>query len=143
VRLVAINGYPMYGEAGLMAAGAAVDPEPIDVGGVRRAISLRDARIEDADMSWPEVLAALEHVRVDAVGAQAAAVARAGGADAHLRMVPDKPWDDPAVAGPPVDLSARIGPLDSLVHDDAFFAAVDRAVIHGGRLSGLRGYWAR
>ena len=34
VRLVAINGYPMYGEASLMAAGAAVDPEPISVGGL-------------------------------------------------------------------------------------------------------------
>ena len=43
-----------------------------------------------------------------------------------------------------IDLATvEIGPLDSLVHDDAFFDAVDRAVIHGGRLSGLRAYWAR
>jgi 5-methylthioadenosine/S-adenosylhomocysteine deaminase len=144
VRLVAINGYPMYGEAALMQAAAAVDPGPIDVGGLDRVISMRDARIEDADMSWPEVLAALEHVRSDAVAAQAAAIARAGGPDAHLKMIPDKPWDNPAEGGPAVDLAgAQIGPLDSLVHDDAYFAAIDRAVIHGGRLSGLRGYWSR
>ncbi|MDX6677261.1 MAG: 5-methylthioadenosine/S-adenosylhomocysteine deaminase [Solirubrobacteraceae bacterium] len=143
VRLVAINGYPMYGEAGLMAAGAAVSPEPISVGGLDRMITLRDARIEDADMSWPEVLAALEHVREDAAGAQQAAIERAGGTDELLQMVPDKPWDNPAVDGPAVDLDVEIGPLDSLVHDDAYFDAVDRAVIHGGRLSELRGYWAR
>jgi hypothetical protein len=143
VRLVAINGYPMYGEAGFMAASAAVSPEPISVGGLDRVISMRDARIEDADMSWPEVLDALEHVRADAAGAQAAAISRAGGVNELLQMVPDKPWDNPAADGPAVDLSVRIGPLDSLVHDDAYFDAVDRAVIHGGRLSGLRSYWAR
>jgi cytosine/adenosine deaminase-related metal-dependent hydrolase len=144
VRLVAINGYPMYGETALMQAGAAVNPEPIDVGGLARTISLRDERIEDADMSWPEVLAALEHVREDPAGAQQAAIERAGGVDELLQMVPDKPWDNPAAAGPPVDLhAANIGPLDSLVHDDAYFAAIDRAVIHGGRLSGLRAYWSR
>jgi hypothetical protein len=145
VRLVAINGYPMYGEPALMAAAAAVNPEPIAVApGLDRTISLRDERIEDADMSWAEVLGALEHVRSDAVAAQAAAVAQAGGADAHLQMIPDKPWDNPAADGPQVDLAAaKIGPLDSLVHDDAYFDAIDRAVIHGGQLSGLRAYWSR
>ena len=143
VLLVAINGYPMYVEAALMAAGAAVSPEPISVGGLDRMITLRDSRIEDADMSWPEVVDALEHVRRDAAGAQQAAIERAGGTDELLRMVPDKPWDNPAADGPAIDLEADIGPLDSLVHDDAYFDAIDRAVIHGGRLSELRGYWAR
>jgi len=145
VRLVAINGYPMYGEGALMEAAAAVAPEPIEVApGLARVVSLRDERIEDADMSWAEVLAALEHVRGDAVAAREAAIARAGGPEAHLAMVPDKPWDDPAAQGPGIDLAAaQIGPLDSLVHDDAWFDAIDRAVIHGGRLSGLREYWAR
>jgi hypothetical protein len=96
-------------------------------------------------MSWPEVLAALEHVRRDAVAAREAAVARAGGVDELLQMIPDKPWDDPTLkVAPAIDLSAaKLGPLDSLVHDDAYFDAIDRAVIHGGRLSGLRDYWAR
>ena len=102
---------------------------------------LRDERIEDADMSWAEVVGALEHVREDAVAAQSAAIERAGGVDELLQLVPDKPWDDPTLElAPPVDLAAAtIGPLDSLVHDDAWFDAIDRAVIHGGRLSGLRG----
>jgi 5-methylthioadenosine/S-adenosylhomocysteine deaminase len=144
VRLVAINGYPMYGLGSLMEAGAAVAPEPISVGGLERVVSLRDERIEDADMSWPEVLGALEHVRADAAEAQEAAIGRAGGADKLLQMVPDKPWDNPAADGPAIDLAAaQIGPLDSLVHDDTYFDAIDRAVIHGGRLSGLRRYWGR
>jgi cytosine/adenosine deaminase-related metal-dependent hydrolase len=146
VQLVTINGYPMYGLDSLMRAGAAVNPEPIEVGGAvgARTISLRDERIEDADMSWPEVVAALEHVRADAPAARVAAVAAAGGADQHLALIPDKPWDNPAVAGPPVDLArAKIGPLDSLVHDEAYFDAVDRATLHGGALSGLRAYYAR
>jgi cytosine/adenosine deaminase-related metal-dependent hydrolase len=145
VQLVAINGYPMYGVAELMQAGAAVHPEPITVApGLHRTISLRDERIEDADMSWPDVLAALEHVRADAAAAHAAAVAAAGGPANHLAMIPDKPWDDPRARGPQVDLaSARIGPLDSLVHDGAYFDAIDRATLHGGALSGLRAYYAR
>jgi cytosine/adenosine deaminase-related metal-dependent hydrolase len=145
VQLVAINGYPMYGAAPLMTAAAAVAPEPISVGGLERVVSLRDSRIEDADMSWTEVVGALEHVRSDAVAAQAAAIARAGGAASHLQMIPDKPWDDPTnELAPTLDIAeAKIGPLDTLVHDDAWFDAIDRALIHGGRLSGLRSYWAR
>ena len=145
VRLVTINGYPMYGVASLMEAGAAVAPEPIEVApGLSRVVSLRDARIEDADMSWTEVVDALEHIRSDAPAARVAAVAAAGGAENHLALVPDKPWDDPSRRGPQVDLSTvRIGPLDSLVADAAYFDAIDRAVLHGGALSGLRAYYVR
>lgn len=146
VRLVTINGYPMYGVDELMRAGAAVAPEPIEVGGAvgTRTVTLRDERIEDADMSWPQVLGALEAVRRDAPAAHAASVSAAGGAERHLALIPDKPWDDPALHGPQVDLQgAHVGPLDSLVHDDAYFDAVDRARLHGGLLSGLRAYYRR
>ncbi|MDP1848896.1 MAG: amidohydrolase family protein [Solirubrobacteraceae bacterium] len=145
VRLVTINGYPMYGVASLMEAGAAVAPEPIEVApGLSRVVSLRDERIEDADMSWTEVVDALEHIRSDAPAARVAAVAAAGGAENHLALVPDKPWDDPSRRGPQVDLrTVRIGPLDSLVADAAYFDAIDRAVLHGGALSGLRAYYVR
>jgi cytosine/adenosine deaminase-related metal-dependent hydrolase len=145
VLLVTTNGYPMYGTGELMAAGAAVAPEPIDVApGMARVVSLRDERIEDADMSWPEVVDALEAVRADAPAAHVASVAAAGGIENHLTLVPDKPWDDPTRRGPQVDLrTVRIGPLDSLVADEAYFDAIDRAVLHGGALSGLRAYYSR
>jgi hypothetical protein len=142
---VTINGYPMYGVSELMSAAAAVAPEPIEVtAGLERVVSLRDARIEDADMSWVEVVDALEAIRVDAPAAHVAAVAAAGGVENHLTLVPDKPWDDPSRRGPQVDLrTVRIGPLDSLVADAAYFDAIDRAVLHGGALSGLRAYYER
>ena len=149
VLLVTINGYPMYGIGDLMAAGAAVNPEPLDVGpGVGpRVITLRDERIEDADMSWPSVLDALEAVRRDpaAPAARRPSVAALGDGGGHLELIPDMPWDGPSQARVAVmDLSeAKIPPLDGLVHDDAYFDAVDRAPLHGGVLSGLREYYTR
>ena len=144
VLLVTVNGYPMYGVGELMAAGAAVNPEPIAVGGGvgPRVITLRDERIEDADMSWPAVVEALEAVRS---GRPRARLASVGAAAPPFELIPDMPWDSPSSARvAALDLrAARIGPLDSLVHDDAFFDAVDRAPLHGGALSGLRAYWAR
>ena len=84
-----------YGPPRVVRRRPPADPEPIDVGGLRRTISLRDERIEDADMP----------------------------------------------GGPEVDLAgARIGPLASLVHDEAYFDAIDRAPPHGGVLRGLRAY---
>lgn len=143
VRLVTINGYPMYGIGELMAAGAAVNPEPLEPGpGVGpRVITLRDERVEDADMAWPEVVDALEAVRA-APGAPRARLAATG--TPHLALIPDKPWDNPQARVAALDLrEAKIPPLDSLVHDDAYFDAVDRAPLHGGVLSGLRAYYAR
>ena len=150
VLLVAINGYPMYGIGELMAAGAAVNPEPVGVGaGVGpRVITLRDERIEDADMTWPSVLEALEAVRRDpgaAAARQPSVAAAGGGGGGHLELIPDMPWDGPAQARvAAMDLGeAKIPPLDSLVHDDAYFDAVARAPLHGGVLSGLREYYER
>jgi hypothetical protein len=149
VLLVTINGYPMYGVGSLMAAGAAVNPEPLDMGpGVGpRVITLRDERVEDADMSWPAVVDALEAVRASPGApppARGARVAGAGGTGGFLQLIPDKPWDDPQARVAALDLrEARIPPLDSLVHDDAYFDAIDRAPLHGGVLSGLRAYYAR
>jgi hypothetical protein len=35
----------------------------------------------------------------------------------------------------------RIPPLDTLVHDAAYFRAIERAPLHGGLLDGLRAYY--
>lgn len=145
VRLVTINGYPMFGAGELMAAGAAVAPEEIDLGGFSRTISLRDERIEDADMSWDEVVAALERVRSGAPAARLATVGD-GVARPPFELIPDKPWDNPIGSARVAALDlreAKIAPLDSLVHDDAYFDAIDRAPLHRGLLSGLRAYYAR
>ena len=66
------------GVASLMEAGAAVAPEPIEVGGLERVVSLRDERIEDADMSWPEVVGRAG-ARARRCGGGAGGGGRAGG----------------------------------------------------------------
>lgn len=150
VLLVAINGYPMYGTDELMRGANAVNPESIDVGpSLRRTITLRDDRVPDADMTWPQILAALEAARrapsTARAAARRAAIDREGAEHALLALRPDKPWDDPhqhpglahAVQTQPV----TIPELDTLMHDAAYFDAVGRAVIPNGQLDGLRAYY--
>jgi len=147
VLLVAVNGYPIYGTDELMRGANAVEPEPIDVSPtLRRAINLRDPSIPDADMSWPQVVAALEAARGAPSAARAAAIDREGGEQALVGLQPDKPWDDPqrhpelthAVQTQPV----AIPELDTLTHDAAYFDRVRAAVIPAGQLDGLRSYYA-
>jgi cytosine/adenosine deaminase-related metal-dependent hydrolase len=143
ILLVAINGYPMYGTDELMTAANAVNPEPIAVSPtLTRTINLRDARIQDADMSWPQILSSLEAARANPAGAHAAAIAREGGADQLLELRPDKPWDDPATHPALLaDMAAvTIPELDTLTHDAAYFARVAQAVIPRGKLDGLHSY---
>jgi cytosine/adenosine deaminase-related metal-dependent hydrolase len=144
VELVAVNGYPMYGTAALMKAANAVNPEPIQVApGLERTITLRDDRIADANMSWPEILAALQAAREKPSAARVAAIARSPGDRPSVELLPDKPWDDPE--DHPELLAeadaATMPPIDSLVHDAAYFHAVAQETLHGGLLNGLAGYY--
>jgi hypothetical protein len=146
ILLVGINGYPMYGTNQLMTAANAVNPEPIAVSPtLTRTINLRDDRIPDADMTWPQVLAALAAARSDVGAARAAAVLREGGEDQLLELRPDKPWDDPAIHPALVAAAAEpavvIPPPDTLTHDAAYFARIAQAVIPGGKLDGLHAYY--
>ena len=144
VLLVAINGYPMYGTDGLMRAANAVTPEPIAVSpSLARTINLRDPRIPDADMSWPEIVQSLEVARTNPGAARTAAATREGGEDQLIGLRPDKPWDDPALNPRLLDgiAAVSIPELDTLTHDASYFARVARATIPGGKLDGLRGYY--
>jgi 5-methylthioadenosine/S-adenosylhomocysteine deaminase len=126
-----------------MRAGGAHNPEPVTVGGRRRAISLRDPAVPDADMSWRQVLAALEAVRRDPAGThQRVQAAAALTGEAPLRLYPDDPGGEPPVLLTAADLGeVRIPPLDPLAHDDGFFAALRSAPILGGLLDDLEGYY--
>ncbi len=134
VQLVVIGGRPHYGTAAMMTAAGAADAEPIIVRGEQRRVRVRLAGTKDAEMTWSETLAALEHVRDDPTAAWQDgqdALAAWGGAlddpDAPLVLLPDMP-EGPGidafgvVSDPPADLV--IPPLDPLWHDQAFFAAV-------------------
>jgi 5-methylthioadenosine/S-adenosylhomocysteine deaminase len=144
ILLVAINGYPMYGTDQLMTAANAVSPEPIAVSStLSRTINLRDPRIPDADMSWPEILSSLEAARQNPGGARAAAIAREGGQTELIELRPDKPWDDPTIHPELLTdmATAAIPELDALTHDAAYFSRIAQAVIPGGKLDGLRSYY--
>ena len=63
----------------------------------------------------------------------------------HVHRVPTT-GDDPEEAGNEDLLAqiadAKIPPIDSLVPDAAYFAAVAKEPIHGGQLDGLSKYYA-
>jgi hypothetical protein len=135
----------MYGTDALMRAANAVNPEPIQVApGLARTITLIDERIPDADMHWQQVLDALEAARNSPHAARNMALERDQAEAPHVTLRPDKPWDDPdeneELLAQIAD--AQIPPIDSLVPDDAYFAAVASEKIHGGQLDGLKNYYA-
>ena len=144
ILLVAINGYPMYGTSDLMTAANAVSPEPIAVSpALSRTISLRDPRIPDADMSWPDILTALQAARQNPSAARAAAIDREGGLARLIELQPDKPWDDPTIHPALLAdaVTATIPQLDTLTHDATYFSRITQAVIPGGKLDGLHTYY--
>jgi len=146
VLLVAINGYPMYGTDALMRGANAVNPEPIQVSpALARTVNLRDDRIQDADMTWTQIVDALEAAREDPAATHAASAAREGGEHRLVALHPDKSWDDPTLhpelAQQAATGAVAIPELDTLTHDAAYFDRVKQAVIPGGRLDGLRAYY--
>ncbi|HVD16969.1 MAG TPA: amidohydrolase family protein [Actinomycetota bacterium] len=142
VRLVLVGGRPVYGTPGLMRTAGARHADPIRVAGLRRAVSLVDPDVQDADMSWPQVLAALEAARQDPHAAQARLLA-APGDEEPFRLIPDDPGGEPPETLTAAELRAvEVPPLDSLTHDRAYLAAVRAAPIHGGLLDGLTSYYS-
>jgi hypothetical protein len=145
VRLVVVGGRPLYGTPGMMRSSGAAELEPINVGGRRRSISLREAGVPDADMTWRDVVAALEAVRRDPAGAHLRAeVTAAATGEEPLRLIPDDPGGEPPVQLTMGDLGeVHIPELDPLSHDGAFFTALGSAPILDGLLDGLQGYYRR
>src|SRR6266508_6512333 len=103
---------------------------------------LVDHDVQDADLRWGEVVAALEAVRADPPGAHAALLATVGDDEEPFRIFPDDPGGEPAVTLTAADLGeVVIPPLDTLAHDAAYLAAVRAAPIHDGVLDGLAAYY--
>jgi len=144
VLLVAINGYPMYGTDDLMHAANAVSPEPIAVSAtLTQTVNLQDPRIPDANMSWPQILSALQAARENPAAARELAIDREGGEDRLIELRPDKPWDDPSAQPALLAEAAAVAipDIDTLTHDAAYFSRIAHAVIPQGKLDGLHSYY--
>jgi cytosine/adenosine deaminase-related metal-dependent hydrolase len=147
VLLVAINGQPFYGTTKLVQAAGAQHAEPIRLGRLRRSIQLIYDDVPEADMGWRAVLDDIAAAKADPL-ARYFELEKQHGHDENekkpLWLMTDKPWDNPKVTGKEVKILpqvVRIPPLDTLVHDKAYFDAVDASPLHGGLLDGLRDYY--
>ena len=144
VRFVAVNGEPFYGLTSLLRSGGATHAEPIRVAGRDRAIVLVYPDVPDADMTWKQVVNALEDARADPQGARMRMAAAVHGGEEPVRLLPDKPWDEPdQLAAAPPPAAGKVPPLDSLAADAAYFKAIEASPLHGGLLDGLREYYDR
>jgi cytosine/adenosine deaminase-related metal-dependent hydrolase len=147
VRLVVVGGRARYGTTALMKSAGATSATPIKVGSLARRIDLGVA-----GLTWPDVLAALEAVRANPTAAKQQADDAMAGWDGDpdspskpfvlLPDMPAGPSDGDVLGGPgqppgPID----VPPLESLVHDKAWFDVVDTNPFHHGLLSGLRAYY--
>jgi 5-methylthioadenosine/S-adenosylhomocysteine deaminase len=144
VLLVAINGQPFYGTTQLMRAAGAQHAEPIRLGRLRRSIQLIYPDVPEADMGWKAVLDDIADAMRDPIARYLKLEKQHGNPENEkkpLWLMTDKPWDDPKVTGKPVPVTVHIPPLDTLVHDKAYFDAVAASPLHGGLLDGLSDYY--
>jgi 5-methylthioadenosine/S-adenosylhomocysteine deaminase len=142
VRFVAVNGEPFYGLPSLLRGDGATNAEPIRVAGRNRAIVLVYPDVPDADMTWRQVVDALEDARADPKRAHARVTAAFARGAEPVRLLPDKPWDEPELlAAEMPTMAEKVPPLDSLAADAAYFRAIEASPLHGGILNGLVEYY--
>jgi 5-methylthioadenosine/S-adenosylhomocysteine deaminase len=147
VLLVAINGQPFYGTTPLMRAAGAERAEPMRFGRLRRSVQLIYPDVPEADMGWKAVLDDIAEAIADPLGRYFKLEKQHGNPENEkkpLWLMTDKPWDNPKVTNKEVPILpsvVRIPPLDSFVHDTAFFKAIDASPLHGGLLDELRDYY--
>jgi len=147
VLLVAINGQPFYGTTPLMRAAGAERAEPIRFGRLRRSVQLIYPDVPEADMGWKAVLDDIAEAVADPLGRYFKLEKQHGNPENEkkpLWLMTDKPWDNPKVTNKEVPILpsvVRIPPLDTFVHDTAYFRAIEASPLHGGLLDGLRDYY--
>jgi hypothetical protein len=92
-------------------------------------------------MTWQQVIEALEDARRNPRAAQARLQTAIAGGEEPVRLLPDKPWDEPEALGAAPAVADHVPPLDSLTADAAYFDAIERSPLHGGLLDGLHDYY--
>jgi 5-methylthioadenosine/S-adenosylhomocysteine deaminase len=141
VLLVTINGQPFYGTKDLMSAAGTQHAEPIQVGNLERSIVLIYPEVPEADMGWAEVLADIAKAKQDPLARYLEIEKLHAAGKAPPWLMTDKPWDDPSHTGKEVPVTVAIPPLDSLIHDAAYFKAVKESPLHGGLLDPVADYY--
>jgi hypothetical protein len=143
VHLTIVGGRPVYGTGELMRDAAVPSSEPIYGAGARRTIQLLDPDVQDADMSWAEVMQTLELARTDPGAARSLSATRDLGEE-PFRLIPDMPGDELSNSrAAEATATAVMPPLDTLFHDAEFLRTVEAAPISDGLLNGLRDAFAR
>ncbi|MFI7585534.1 hypothetical protein ACIB24_00500 [Spongisporangium articulatum] len=157
VELVLVDGEPRCGTASLMKAAGAKNAHVVTYRsrGTKhsRSVVLRNPARPAATFTWSHVTGRLEEVRDDPAAADqqlaaALAAADAGRADRVFVVEGDMPFgtsdraQELAAGGAAVKPKpVPIPPIDPLVHDAAWFDAVDANSYHRGLLSPLRAFY--
>ncbi|SCX95798.1 Cytosine/adenosine deaminase [Nitrosospira sp. Nl5] len=148
VRLVVVDGRPLYGTKELMEQAGATRTSEISLGGQPCRLAL--TRFDAARQPWSfkDILKRLEEVRDDPKTAiensrrRAFAAVRAGGAP-PLRLALDMPTGRVPVGGLPKNLGTIVvPPIQPLMHERAFFSSIPGRGFHGGLLDGLADFYA-
>lgn len=148
VRLVVVNGQPLYGTANLMGQARPTQTSVLGVNGESRRLALTRLATPGASWTFDDIFRRLEVVRADpkteierARGLAFAAL-RTGSAP-PLRLALDMPTGRVPIGGLPKDLATiNIPPIQTLAHDGAFFASIRGRGFHGGLLDGLAAFYA-
>ncbi|MGH8761959.1 MAG: amidohydrolase family protein [Nitrosospira sp.] len=147
VRLVVVDGRPLYGTKEFMKKAGVVQASEISIGKQSRRLSL--TKFDAAGQSWSfkDVIKRLEEVRDDPKTAiedsrsLAFAAIRSGGTP-RLRLALDMPTGRVPVGGLPKNLSTIIVPaIQPLAHDRSFFSSIPGRGFHGGLLDGLADFY--
>lgn len=148
VRLVVVNGRPVFGESALMASAGASGTTPLAMGGADKQLALRRFIGEPLVWSFADVLSRMEEVRRDPKGEIEHARTQAMGAiirgePAPLRLALDMPTGKVPIGGLPKDLGKIVvPPVQPLEHDAAFFQSITGRGFHGGLLDGLAAFYS-
>lgn len=147
VRLVVVQGRPVFGEPALMASAGASETTPLSVGGQTRQLALRRFVGEAVAWSFAEVLSRMEAVRRDPKGEIERARTQASrsvlrGGPPPLRLALDMPTGKVPIGGLPKDLGRIVVPrVQPIEHDTAFFRSIIGRGFHGGLLDGLADFY--
>jgi cytosine/adenosine deaminase-related metal-dependent hydrolase len=150
VRLVVVNGRPLWGTAAMMTAAHATHTTSVRMGSVSRRVSLVRPDDPSTTWSWRDLLARLEEVRKNA-----ATVPPAGPSGGVGPAPPRPPSVDPpgtppividldmpggpqSVAGPPPKGQlVDIPPIEAVYHSPTWLGSISGKGFHGGALDGL------